>query len=297
MLPLAIMDLRHLRYFVAVAEELHFARAAARLGIEQPPLSRQIRDLEDELGVRLLHRTSRSTWLSVAGEQFLRHARRILLDLDSSVAELRSRADGGVSVRIGFAEGLAGMPFGDLLRAAGAADPGLRIRLIERPLGDMVRMLSLGAIDAILAPEEASTGDTVSSLAWEEGLAAILPLAHGQDGKPIRLGAIDLPLILPDPEHLPGLSRQIEALLSPRQRERASCSRFLALPMLYALVASGHGAGLLPRSLAVGSDWNVMRPIRDAGARIAVWLTERRGEEQPSIAAVKALLRDGHPGA
>jgi len=67
-------------------------------------------------------------------------------------------------------------------------------------------------------------------------------------------------------------------------------ARFLTLPMLYALVASGHGAGLLPRSLAVASDWNVMRPIRDAKARIAVWLTERRGEEPSSIAAMRALL-------
>lgn len=284
------MELRHLRYFVAVAEELHFARAAARLGIEQPPLSRQIRDLEDELGVRLLHRTSRSTWLSAAGETFLRSARRILLDLDSTVAELRHHADSVAHIRVGFAEGLAGMPFGDMLRAAGSDDPQLRIRLIERPLGEMVRMLSLGAIDAIFAPEEASTADTISSLAWEEPLAAILPTASGHDGVPIRLAAIELPIILPDPELLPGLSRQIEALLSVRRRAHASASRFLTLPMLYALVASGHGVGLLPRSLAVASDWNVMRPIRDARARVAVWLTERRNEEAPSVATLKALL-------
>lgn len=118
----------------------------------------------------------------------------------------------------------------------------------------------------------------------------ILPTASGHDGVGIRLAAIELPIILPDPELLPGLSRQIEALLTPRQHAHASPSRFLTLPMLYALVASGHGAGLLPRSLAVASDLNVMRPIRDARARVAVWLTERRNEEAPSVATLKALL-------
>lgn len=284
------MELRHLRYFVAVAEELHFARAAARLGIEQSPLSRQIRDFERELGVRLFHRTSRSTWLSTPGEQFLTAARRILLDLDSSIADVRAHAESAVRIRVGFAEGLAGMPFGDLLRAAAAGERNLRIQPVERPLADMVRMLSLGAIDAILAPEQAFTADTVSTPAWEEPLAVLLPTSSGSDGIPIRLSAIELPIILPDPEQLLGLSRQMEALLSVRQRSRASQSRFLTLPMLYALVASGHGAGLLPASLAVASDWNVMRPVRDRRARIALWLTQRHGDDAETASHVVALM-------
>ncbi|ETI64274.1 D-alanyl-D-alanine endopeptidase [Sphingobium sp. C100] len=282
------MELRHLRYFVAVAEELHFARAAARLGIEQPPLSRQIRDLEEHIGVQLLHRTSRATWLSVAGEQFLRDARRILLDLDTSITGLRS--PGEDIVRMGFAEGLAGMPFGDMLRAATVSHPNLRIRLVERNLGEMVRMLGLGAIDAILAPEQAATVDTDSSLAWQERLAVILPKSCGDDNRPIRLASIDVPFVLPDPEHLPGLSHQIGALLTSTQRQRASGSRFASLAMIYAMVASGHCAGLLPQSLAVASDWNVMRPIRDTKATISVWLTERRGESLASLEVVKSLL-------
>lgn len=282
------MELRHLRYFVAVAEELHFARAAARLGIEQPPLSRQIRDLEEELGVQLLHRTSRSTWLSTAGEQFLSDARRILLDLDTSVGGLQSPSENWV--RVGVAEGLACMPLGDMLRSAATSHPEFRIQMVERPLSSMLRMLTLGALDAVFAPEQAATSDSSSLLAWEEPLAVILPLACGDEGKPIRCAAIDLPIVLPDPDCLPGLCQQISILLTPQQTRNASASRFSSLAMIYAMVASGHCAGLLPQSLAVASAWNVMRPIRDADARIAVWLTQRRGDETGVSALIKSLL-------
>jgi DNA-binding transcriptional LysR family regulator len=88
------MELRHLRYFVAVAEELHFRRAADRIGIAQPPLSKQIRDLEDEIGVKLFKRTKRRVTLTHAGETFLKEARQIL-DLSETAVRSARRADLG----------------------------------------------------------------------------------------------------------------------------------------------------------------------------------------------------------
>ena len=87
------MELRHLRHFVAVAEELHFARAAERLGMEQSPLSHSIRNLEAELSTKLFHRTTRRTWLTRAGLRFFADARRILGDVDAAAISLRAEGE------------------------------------------------------------------------------------------------------------------------------------------------------------------------------------------------------------
>lgn len=88
------MEFRHLRHFVAVAGELHFARAADRLVMEQPPLSQSIRNLEAELGVRLFQRTTRRTWLTRAGTRFLAETKRILRDIDAATVAVRKDNDG-----------------------------------------------------------------------------------------------------------------------------------------------------------------------------------------------------------
>ena len=128
------MDYRQLRFFAAVADELHFGRAAKRLGITQPPLSVAIKGLETDLGVRLLDRTTRQVRLTPAGVTLKAEARRLLKDLDRAATRVR-RVGQGIegTISIGFV-GVAnqlGLP--DLVRAFHQAAPRVHLELDERP--------------------------------------------------------------------------------------------------------------------------------------------------------------------
>src|SRR6202046_108380 len=143
------IELRHLRYFVAVAEELHFGRAAARLHLAQPPLSQQIRKLEELLGYALFARTSRSVSLTPAGEALLQRARRTLRNVQRDIDETRSIARGDVgSLHIGFVGSamLASLP--GIFRTYGKAYPQVRLHLHESFTSMVIEGLENGTLDA-----------------------------------------------------------------------------------------------------------------------------------------------------
>lgn len=271
------MDLRHLRYFLAVSEELHFARAAARLGIEQSPLSRQIQDLENDLKVRLFVRTRRSTVLTGAGERFQADARRILADIDGSQRALRAFARGDQPIRLGLAEGLAGAAFGRLLGLCRDAEPPVALVLVERPLAELVDLTTSGGLDGFLAPEPAGTSELQSTPAWSERLTLVTPVPEGGRAGSIWLkSCADKAFILPDPQAMPGCARQIEALLKLKGLSTAGNITAATPATLLRLVASGLGVGLLPDSLVPTTHDAALRPIRDPDAVLTTWLTARR---------------------
>ena len=120
------MELRHLRYFLAVAEELHFARAAERLHIEQSPLSRAIKELEEELGVVLFARTTRSTRLTRAGKLFLDHVRRVFATLEQARDSVKSAANGfHGQLRVALSDGLTSSRLPALLALSDKKSPNL----------------------------------------------------------------------------------------------------------------------------------------------------------------------------
>lgn len=284
------MELRHLRSFLVLAEELHQGRAAARLGIEQPSLSRQIKELEEELRVQLFHRTSRSTWLSSAGEALLPDARRILADTEMTRDMVAAGWMGSKRLRLGFAEGFVGAPIGALLRHLEAPAHDVRTLLVERPLSDLVGMLASGAIDAVFAPEQATTVDTVSVPAWSEPLVLMTP-AGSRGGSVLSLAELALPLFMPDPMFLPGFAAQLDELL-PQALPRAR-SRFASVATLYSLVGTGHGAGLLPVSMAMSSDRVRVRGVRTKKARITFWMTVRRDDDTPAVTILREAVAAG----
>ena len=148
------MDLRHLRHFVAVAGELHFKRAAERVGIEQSPLSRSIRNLEARLNVQLLERTKRSTRLTPAGERLLVHARALLAAADEARVDVGLASENGTShLHLGISDGVPLPRVARLLAALRQSNPHISVHVHEVPMVRKVHELRGGFLDAALAPE------------------------------------------------------------------------------------------------------------------------------------------------
>lgn len=173
------MELRHLRYFIAVAEELHFARAAERLHIEQSPLSRAIKDLECDLDVQLLERTTRSTRLTWAGQVFLDEARRVLATLEQAMASTKAAATGyRGTLRIALSDGTDPLRLAALLAQCREEEPDVEVRLFEIPLAEQVKGLRGGLYDAGLAQAaDVGEGIVVRSV-WNDPLVIAVPARH-----------------------------------------------------------------------------------------------------------------------
>src|ERR1700722_8541100 len=150
------MELRHLRYFVAVAEEQNVTRAAARLRVSQPPLSRQIRDLEEELGVELFKRTAKSLELTEAGKIFLNEARSVLMRVEAAVQTVRALGSGAPGqVRVGYAPSLTVEVLPKALKLFEQEHPGARVFLHDCSTEEFGRKLLERKLDVALGARPA----------------------------------------------------------------------------------------------------------------------------------------------
>ena len=176
------IELRHLRYFVAVAEELHFGRAAQRLHLAQPPLSQQIRKLEEILGYPLFERTSRSVNLTAAGQVFLERAQRTLRNVNRDIDEARSIGRGEVgSLHIGFVGSAMLTTLPAIFRRYREAYPLVRLHLHESFTSKVIEGLQNGTLDAGLLrdgdPGNLDSGLTAATI-YSEPFVAVLPSNH-----------------------------------------------------------------------------------------------------------------------
>ena len=173
------MELRQLKYFVAVAEELHFARAAQRVGIEQSPLSKAIKDFETELGTPLLARTSRRSWLLPAGEILLRHARQILGSVDEAeraLAHLALGQDG--ALRIGIERSLHGIRLQRLLAQYHVAFPEVHIDIQRLSLTQQLTALESHLLDVGFARDPSESAEVTALPLWKDSLIAAVSESH-----------------------------------------------------------------------------------------------------------------------
>jgi len=170
------MELRHLRCFLAVAEELHFARAAERLHIEQSPLSRAVKDLEDELGAQLFVRTTRSTRLTRAGKLFLEHVRRIFTALQQARDSVKAAAHGfDGQLRVALSDGITPSRLPTLLALCRKEEPEVEIRFSEVPLSQQLKGLHDDLYDVGFAQSD-EVGDGIAAVpVWRDTLMVAVP--------------------------------------------------------------------------------------------------------------------------
>ncbi|APZ42271.1 LysR substrate-binding domain-containing protein [Acidihalobacter ferrooxydans] len=293
------IELRHLRYFIAVANELHFSRAAERLGISQPPLSQQIRQLEDTIGTPLLCRSNRRVELTEAGRAFVTEARAILRHSEHAVELARRVARGEAGeLRIGFT---ASTPLSRhiprTISAFRRERPDVHLQLEELPTLQQIdallgRRLHLGIMrPAVLPP-------TLEAQAlFSDPLVAVMPSEHAhlrQLDRAYRLplnALADEPFVVFSHGAGTGIRDQVVALcvaagFNPRiSQEAAEPSTIIGL------VAAGMGVSVLPASYEhIHIEGVSYVPLQDPGAESGIRMVRRRDDHSPLVDAFARLL-------
>lgn len=173
------MELRHLRYFAAVAHERHFRRAAANLHISQPPLSQQIQNLEEELGVKLLLRTGRHVELTSAGRVFLAHAEKILQSVQTACNDAKRAQQGMIGkLGVGFLGSAAYSVLPWILSSFRSAVPEVELELHQQSISEQVKALCDGQIDVGVLRSPINNSRLVTKTIFVEHFAVAVPATH-----------------------------------------------------------------------------------------------------------------------
>lgn len=295
--PPAIMELRQLQYFVVVARQRHFTRAAASLGVAQPALSQQIRQLEDELGVRLLDRSSRPVALTEAGVAFLARAERIVAEARLAQEDVREYAGiGRGRLVVGALPALASLWLPPVLGRFHAAHPRVDLTLREENTEELGRLLGSGQLDlAVLhAVRGLYSGDKpfegiVMERLFDEEMMLIVAPRHPLAGcSSVSLGQLrDEEFVLLG--HGVGLGHTIMAATAAEGFSPTVVAEARTMTTLCALVAAGVGVSIVPRLPAQAPGAGVaavpLVPALPPHTTAVAW----RGDSRPS-AATEALL-------
>ncbi|NOK63032.1 MAG: LysR family transcriptional regulator [Chloroflexi bacterium AL-W] len=286
------MELRHLRYFIAVAEELHFGRAATRLQMAQPPLSLQIRQLEQDLDVQLFHRTKRRVELTHAGHIFLEEARATIRQAEQArlAAQRASRGEVG-QLHLGFVRSATYHVLPELMRAFRRYRPTVEVTLHEHTTMQQVHALHQQRIDVgIVRPPIAGT-DLFRETLLQETLVLALPDTHRcVDQASVSLQTIATEPFIMFPRHLgPGLYDQIVQLCHRAGFSPNIVQEAVQMQTIVSLVAAELGIALVPASITHFTRTGVVYcPLQEPSPTLELALAWRLDERSP---VVQALLR------
>jgi DNA-binding transcriptional LysR family regulator len=292
------MELRHLRYFVAVAEELHFRRAAERLHVAQPAVSEQIRKLEQELGVRLFDRTQRSVALTAAGTALLGEARQVLRRADAAKAAAVGAAQRATSrLRVGYLPDALPTTVPRALRLLSRSAPTVHVDVESGPALELLQHVRDGELDAAIVGLPAPTRGLRVTPLTEQRAVVVLPSGHPAFNE----ATVALDQLAPD--HVVMLAREVNpafhAAIVSMCRDAGIAPAFveIAAPRVEDVllaVAAGRGIALLPESVVERFTFPGVRFVRVAMAGPAFELavvTRPDADDLATHAFVRALAR------
>ncbi|MGA5895184.1 LysR family transcriptional regulator [Streptomyces venetus] len=294
------LPLPQLHAFVVLAEELHFGHAAARLGIAQPPLSQQIRRLEDKVGHALFTREPGRVTLTPAGRELLPAARRALTDLADGLATARAVGSGRAGrLRIGFAASLALTILPGLLRAFRQRFPGVHLDIREMTTAPQIAALHDKTIDiGLLREPPASEAELGFRTVLSEPFVVVLPAAHPLAAqRTVQLAQLaDSPFVLLPRAVGPQLHDQITGLCTAAGFTPQIAQHAVEWQTVCALVETGLGVSLAPASIRrMRLKGVAFRRIEPSTARTRVAVAWRKNDQSPPVTNLLATLSQDPP--
>lgn len=290
-----MIDLRQMELFVAVAEELHFGRAAARSGMSQPPFSQQIQRIERELGVALLHRTSRRVVLTPAGVTLLAEARELIARRELVVDAVRRTANGYAgTLRIGFSASSAVGVLPMIVRQIRSALPDVALQIDDRDGIDIASALRAGALDAAIVRRPFPATGIMVETVYRDSFVAVVPESHILAGyKRIWIGDLAGDDFILFPRNgAQGLYDTIIGLCSDAGFSPVIVQEASAWLSVVGLVEGGLGVTIAPALAARACPRGVASiPIAETARRTELLLAYRRNDMNPLVARFRDIAR------
>jgi len=291
-----MFDLKQLQCFVAVGEELHFGKAARRLNMTQPPLSRHIQLLEHEIKIQLLLRTSRSVRLTAAGKAFLKEAIRILALVESSAASAQRIARGEAGLlRLGFTAGSSYSFLPKLLSATAGSLGDVHIVLAEMVTRQQVEALQSNAIDIGLQRVSTAPDDLQMLLVARERMMVALPRHHRlSKGRLPTLGDLRAePFITFSPRDGHYFYQLVDGLFSAASIAPRYVQQISQIHSILALVSSGMGVAIVPESARMlHFSGSVLRHLKLPPVYADLHVVWRKDNDNPALPAFIDLVRE-----
>ena len=288
------MDFRHFKYFVAVAEERSFTRAAVRLHISQPPLSRQIQQLEDELGMQLLERDARPLQLTMAGQFFYERAVRLIEQVNETITMTRRVAQTDRRLVIGFVPSTMYGALPRIVRMFRAAKPQTELVLVEKISAEQNDALNAGQIDVGFGRLRMDDPRVKREVLREEPLVLAIPAEHPLASTPAPLSLVEAapyPLLVYPRTPGPSYADQVLSIFRDKGVEPAEVHEVQEMQTALGLVASGMGLCVVPVSAQrLRREEVVYRALLEPSAVSPIVMSTRLHDQSEDIVLLRSLI-------